>query len=226
MPHPFIIWAATRTASTSLARATGAENEPFHFGPPANRLHPVYERWKTNGDALVLGGDCFKHLPEWFEDGFNVALAKAATGYRHIHLVRLSELDRLISNDIAGQLDAWWPEEARIRFAEVRIGGRVLNPLDVPRLIENARRIRRAWQAVEPHLAPVLTVLQEHLTSRDIDIRQATLRRLTAFLGLPSDSLSDLDLSIRSGDQKTRQVRDMVPNIGELRTTLLAEGLV
>lgn len=231
MPNPFIVWAATRTSSTNLAEATGAENEPFHFGPPANRWHWVYETWQNNGIPrfdLVLGSrDCFKHLPEWFGDGFNVALAKAATaaGYRHIHLIRLNELDRLISNDVAGQLDAWWPKEANDRFAELRSGERQLNPLDVSRLIGNARRIRQAWRAVEPHLAPVLILTQEDLTSRDMDVRGSSLRRLAAFLGLRGDSLKELDLSMQFGGQKTARVRDLIPNVGELRQALMTEGL-
>lgn len=229
---PFILWAATRTSSTNLAEATGAENEPFHFGPPPNRLNWVYAEWQQHGmvghlDQVCHMRECFKHLPEWFDDGFNIALAQAATraGYRHIHLIRLNELDRLVSNDVAGQLDAWWPKEADDRFAELRSGERHLNPLDVTRLIENARRVRQAWRAVEPHLAPVLTLTQEDLTSRDVDIRGDALRRLAGFLGLPGDSLRDLDLSMQFGGQKTVRIRDLVPNVGELRQALMTEGL-
>lgn len=229
---PFLVWAATRTSSTNLAEATGAENEPFHFGPPANRLHWVYAQWQRDGLQTNLLDVCaetrsFKHLPEWFDDGFNAALAKLSTafGYRHIHLIRLNELDRLISNDVAGQLDAWWPKEADDRFAELRSGERHLNPLDVPRLIGNARRVRQAWRAVEPYLAPVLTLTQEDLTSRDMDVRGDALRRLSGFLGLPGDSLKDLDLSMQFGGQKTARVRDLIPNVGELRQALMTEGL-
>lgn len=236
MPKPFIIWASTRTSSTNLAEATGAENEPFHFGPPPNRLHFVYAQWLAGNQGpefdfvlrgILVRNESFKHLPEWFADGFNMALARSATslGYRHIHLIRLNELDRLVSNDIAGQLDAWWPKEADDRFAELRSGERHLNPLDVTRLIENARRVRQVWRAVEPHLAPVLTLTQEDLTSWDVDIRGDALRRLAGFLGLPGDSLRDLDLSMQFGGQKTVRIRDLVPNVGELRQALMTEGL-
>jgi len=236
MAYHFIIWAATRTSSTSLASATNAENEPFHFGPPPNRLNWAYADWqkqRTNeklisGLSLALSDrPCFKHLPEWFDDDFNVGLAKRSTafGYRHIHLIRLNELERLISNDVAGQLDAWWPKEAKERFAELRSGTRRLNPLDVPRLIGNAKRVRAAWNAVEPHLSPVLTVLQERLTGKDADTRIGTLRKIADFLDLPSDSLRDLDLSMRNGGQNTAQILDLLPNVGELRTRLMEEGL-
>lgn len=229
----FIIWAATRTSSTNLAEATGVENEPFHYGPPPNRLHWAYQEWQSHGIVGHLAQVCqasesFKHLPEWFDDGFNIALAKAATaaGYRHIHLIRLNEFERLISNDVAGQLDAWWPTEARERFSELRNGKRFLNPLDVPRLIGHARRVRQAWREVEPYLAPVLTLTQEHLTTRNVDVRTEELRRLAAFLGLPGDSLRDLDLSMQFGGQRTAQIRDLLPNVEELRTTMMAEGLL
>jgi hypothetical protein len=73
-------------------------------------------------------------MVEGHDDGFNVALAKAATanGYRHIHLVRLDTLERLISLDVAGQVESWWPEQARERFAELANGERTLNPLSEP----------------------------------------------------------------------------------------------
>jgi hypothetical protein len=235
--RPFVIWAATRTSSTSLASVTGAENEPFHFGPPANRLNWAYEEWQKDrtsekldsGLSIALSDrPCFKHLPEWFDDEFNVALAIKSTefGYRHIHLIRLNELDRLISTDVAGQLDSWWPKEARERFAELRKGERKFNPLDVPRLIENAKRVRQAWWAVERHLSPVLHIVFERLTGKDVDIRVSTLRKIAAFLDLPPDSLRDLDLSMQSGGQNTAQILDLLPNVGELRTRLMEEGLV
>jgi len=232
MPRPFILWAATRTSSTNLAEAISAENEPFHFGPPASRLNWAYAEWQNgrlDADLSIALSDrpCFKHLPEWFDDEFNVALARKSTefGYKHIHLIRLNELDRLISNDVAGQLDAWWPKEADDRFAELRSGQRQLNPLDVPRLVGNAKRVWQAWGVVEPHLAPVLTVAQEYLTNRDCDIRHHTLKRLAGFLDLPTDSLRDLDLSMQFGGQRTVRIRDLIPNIGELRQALMTEGL-
>ena len=231
--RPFIIWAATRTSSTNLANATGAENEPFHFGPPPNRLHWIYEAWARDHqeDAFIQvyeQNTCFKHLPEWFTDDFNVALARTSTaaGYRHIHLVRLNELDRLISNDVAGQLDAWWPKEAKERFAELRKGERRLNPLDVHRLIGNAKRVRAAWREVESHLSPVLTILHERLTSKKQEIRISSLRKISEFLGLPADSLGDLDLSMQNGGQNTAQILDLLPNVDELRRALMAEGML
>lgn len=235
--RPFIIWAATRTSSTSLAGAVGAENEPFHFGPPPNRLNWAYAEWRKqktverldSGLSIALSDrPCFKHLPEWFDDEFNVALAIKSTefGYRHIHLIRLNELERLVSNDVAGQLDAWWPKEAKERFAELRSGTRKLNPLDVPRLIGNAKRVRAAWDAVQHHLSPVLMILHERLTGKDIDIRVSTLRKIAAFLDLPTDSLMDLDLSMRNGAQNTPQIMDLLPNVGELRARLMEEGLL
>jgi hypothetical protein len=233
MPKSFIIWAATRTSSTNLAEATGAENEPYQAGPPESRLHWIYQQWQRDGLPANLLDVCaekqsFKHLPEWFDDGFNIALARLTTafGYRHVRLIRLTELDRLISNDVAGQLNAWSPGDAVERFAEVKRGARQLNPLDVPRLIENARRIREAWHAVEPHLAPILTLIHEHITAHRVDLRVTALRRLAGFLGLPAESLTDLNLSMQRGGQNTAQIRDMIPNVGELRQAMMTEGLV
>jgi hypothetical protein len=227
MGQPFVIWAAERTSGTNLCLALGAENEPFQPGPPASHLAWVYDAWRVSGDAepvkrLAASGSSFKHVPEEFDDRFNAALARITTaaGYRHVHLVRLDELGRLISLDVAGQLDAWWPGEAKERFAELRSGNRRLNPLDVPRLVKVSNEARLSWQAVSAHLGVVLTLTFEALTTRDHDTRHLALRRLMAFLDLPHETLAVLDRAMITGGQNSAQIRDLVPNIDELRGAL------
>jgi hypothetical protein len=224
--RPFVIWAAARTSSTNLCLALGAENEPFQAGPPASRLAWAYDDWRVTGDVrpiidLAKSRTSFKHIPEDFDDGFNQALAEWTTlnGYQHIHLVRLDEVSRLISLDVAGQLDAWWPHDAEARFAELRSGLRHLNPLDVPRLVGVSKNSRRSWAAVACHLGPVLTVTFERLTAREPLIRRPELSRLRRFLEL-REEFERLDAAMGTGGQDTGQIRDLIPNIDELRRSL------
>lgn len=232
MSQRVVIWAATRTSSTNLCHALHAENEPFQAGPPPSRLAWAYKAWQTSGETYPLVELCasetdFKHVPEWFDDGFNVALAQIATdyGYRHIHLVRMNSLARLISLDVAGQLNAWWPEDAEARFAELARGDRTLNPLDVPRLIAVCRQAMRCWLAIRPYLGPMITVTQEFITSRDQGTRHTALREVMRFLELPEDALPGLDAAMRDGGQHGERMRALLPNVDELRTALIAEGM-
>ena len=231
MGQPFIIWAATRTASTTLSNALNAETEPFNIGPPPNRLCWVYDLWRSTGSIRDIGRICesglsIKHMVEGHDDGFNVALAKAATanGYRHIHLVRLDTLERLISLDVAGQVESWWPEQARERFAELANGERTLNPLDVKRLVGNARIIAERWRSVSRHLGCTLTITCEDITSHARSRRIPALRRITRFLELPPAMLETLDAAMHRGDQDTRAIRSYVPNVGELRAAIHREA--
>jgi hypothetical protein len=228
-----IIWAATRTSSTNLCLALGAESEPFQAGPPASRLHWAYRAWQKRKTTIPIMNLCashksFKHIPEHFDDGFNAEIAKISTrlGYRHLHLVRLNELDRLISNDIAGQLNAWNTNDARAKFAEIKAGTRRLNLLDVPRLVQNSRRVIEAWDAVDAYLAPVLLVTYEELTIRDEVRRSHVLNRIDRFLELSMTEAIALAEACVAGGQNTAQVRDAVPNVAELRNRLMTEGVL
>ncbi len=225
--YPLVIWAATRTGSTNLCATLGAENEPFQAGPPPSRLAWAYDAWRASGDIraieeLVSQRTSFKHLPEEFDDGFNVVIAQSAVrnGYRHVHLVRLNELARLISLDVAGQLNAWWPHDAAERFAELQRGDRRLNPLDVERLIAVSETAHRSWSAVSPHLNVVLEVTLEALTTKHREKRYTVLGRLASFLELSRVRLMELDAAMFHGGQDTGQIRDLIPNVSELREAL------
>ena len=229
---PFIIWAATRTSSTNLCRALGAENEPFQAGPPESRLAWSYRRWREDRSTRAIELLCenkisIKHIAEAFDDEFNIALARTALhhGYRHIHLVRLNEVARLISLDVAGQLDAWWPHDAKDRFEELKESGHRLNPLDVPRLLENSRQVMRSWHAVAPYIHPKIRVTYEDLITKDSHRRESVLRWIVNYLEFPISKISELDEAMRTGGQNSAQVRDLIPNIFELRMRMTSEGL-
>ncbi len=228
--RPFLLWAATRTASTTLSDALGAECEPFNEGPPPNPRHWVYALWRATGDTGPLDQICrdnvsLKHMVEAHDGGFNVALAKSATrhGYRHLHLVRLDTVERLVSLDLAGQLEAWWPAEARQAFTKVLHGEVTLNPLDVPRLIGNARSVHHRWLSVATHLGPTLTVICEDLVTPRRDRRHAVFRRIARFLELPD--IAALDATLQKGGQDTGSIRAFVPNVAELRAAVMEQGL-
>lgn len=227
----FIIWSAARSGSINLCDALGAESEPFNPWPPKAKLADIYLNWPKSADhleQLCEAGYCLKHLPEGFGDDFNVGLARIASrhGYRHIHLVRRDELARLVSRGIAMQTNAWIPAKAKAKFAELREGRKKLAPLDVDEAMRNTLRVRRAWNTIAPHLGPTRMMLHEHLTSRNVTIRHATLLELIDFLELPYGWIVRLKTAMRDGGQRSEQVWDLVPNIAEMRAALLREGLL
>jgi len=228
---PFIIWAATRTGSTALAEVLDAENEPFQNGEHPNRLGWIYDRWqrgeRTSAMYDVLrSGLCLKHLPEGFSDDFNTCLADMATfrDYRHIHLVRWNELARLVSLDLAIQTDAWKREEAAYKLDAARRGEIAVRPLNIPALLENSDRVDRAWRTVRSYLGSYITIAFEDATCPEIWRRDLVLPGLQSFIGRPDREA--FHEAMRTSSQDSQKLRDLLPNIDNLRRALIARGRI
>jgi hypothetical protein len=231
-----VIWTDPRTAGTALSAALksiseypSVVDEPFQYGPNPKTLGYVYENWCINGDPAVLYQALarhilIKHIPEAFDDNFNADLARAAeyNGYRHIRLIRCDTFARLASRGIAEQIDVWVADKATLD--DLHAGD--LAPLDVPHLISDLRLDAARWDAVQPHLTSILTVRTEDVVSPMRKRRHACLRRILRFLELSPEGLGVIDEALARGGQNTSRIWRLLPNLGELRTALILEGVV
>lgn len=217
-----LIWAVPRVGSTALAAAMGALNEPFHQD----------FQWSEAAEIeRICSGRCsIKHIYEECPDELNIAIAHIArgNGYRHIRLVRRSEFARLVSRGIAAQLVAWVPETAAAKFAALRAGKAKLDPLDIDELMNYHRMTRHRWGVIRSHIAndPIITIAFEDITNQNSLHRRTELDRIARYLGLSSGQLAQIDRAMRTGGQDTQSVWELVPNIDQLHSALVREGVL
>ena len=231
MSSPWIIWTVPRTGGTNLSAALkslserpAAEDEPFQFGDNPRQFSGVYERWRRRPSAIgelssiCEVGWCIKHIPESFDDAFNIALAQETerAGYRHIHLTRRDEFARLISRDVAEQLNAWEARDAFPLIHEILAGRHRLHPLDVPHLIVNKRLGEHRWRMIRPHLSNVVEITTEEIIIDPGFI----IQRLALVLGLDCESAAK---TLPAQGQDTKRIWHLIPNLDELRAALKAE---
>jgi hypothetical protein len=236
MSNPWIIWTVPRTGGTTLSRALKAvsehkkiEDEPFQYGDHPKELAHIYEHWRKTKEiselTIRLIDRCLiKHIPEAFDDEFNIKLAQISSdlNYKHINLKRQDELARLISRDIAQQLDVWQPPKSTEVINDIISGKRQLKPLDVPHLIDNYRLGQHRWHKIKPHLGKILDITMEDLLYRD---RQATITRLIRYLNLPESAHVRINTLLDDGGQDSGKIWRFLPNIDELKQALQNEGL-
>jgi hypothetical protein len=211
-----IIWALPRVGSTALGRALDALNEPFQLKDAFSGADAI--------ERVCAARKSIKHLYEECPDASNIALAQAANrhGYRHIHLIRCDEFARLVSRDIATQREAWTPDLAEARFAELKLGKARLAPLDIPHLLKLHRLGIQRWQTIRLYLGTFLTVRFEDITSSDRQRRHLALRRIAAYLDMRS--IERLERTLEASGQETKTVWNLVPNIAQFRKALGTGG--
>jgi hypothetical protein len=229
--YPWLIWTDPRTAGTAFSAALKAisehpsvEDECFQYGPKPKQFANIYENWCIAGDPsalyrLLADHVLLKHIPEAFDDNFNADLARAAeyNGYRHIRLVRCNTFARLVSRGVAEQIDAWRTDAKSI------VAG--LKPLDVIHLVEDMRLDAARWHAVSRHITSCLVVRTEDLISRNRERRHACFGKVLRYLELPrSGGMEILDRTLERSGQHTESAWPLLPNLGELRVALAAEG--
>ena len=232
MSSSWIIWTVPRTGGTNLSAALKslsehppAEDEPFQYGENPRQFAWVYEAWcKRPSDisrisAVCEGGWLIKHIPESFDDAFNVALAQETerAGYRHIHLTRRDEFARLVSRDVAEQLNAWEAKDAVPLIEDVLAGRRQIAPLDVQHLIENKQIGEHRWRMIRPHLSNVIEI-----TTEEIIIDPGfVMQRLALVLGLDCERAAK---ALPAQGQDTRRIWHLITNLDKLRAALAAES--
>jgi len=239
---PFIIWTFRRTGGTSLrsiffwlSRFKAWQDEAFNRDRELGHITAAFE---DSRDHAALDRDIagvigerknLKHCIEVVPYEVTSALLRhaVAAGYRHVVLLRLNEVDRLLSLNLARMTRAWGPEEARRAYAEIRDGTRVLEPLNLQQLRRDLDRdaaaLGRLMRAMFQQRVRYGMTLFEELYEGPIDARLAEVRRVAALLGLSraeteSDGAFTGTLTGRS--QGTRDIYSFVPNYDEARETI------
>jgi hypothetical protein len=238
---PIIIWTFRRTGGTSLrgilfwlTRRPSFQDEAFNDLPP-RELGGLTTRFREDRDedALRLGiREAFaerypnlKHCIENVPFRLNSVLIEEAAklGYRHILLLRLNEIDRQVSLEIARQTGAWGPEVAIEVFDDIRAGRR-----EMPAL--NLGIMRRQVEADAAALGKLLrlfmlfgqkpvSVFFESLYTGPLQDRYAAFRLLAADVGIPgANELSDSVFHKSAADrgQNSASMLRFIPNIQEV----------
>ncbi len=212
-PSPVLIWTFRRSGGTSLrgilfwlTKRDSFQDEAFNDDPP-RELGMLTRAFRETGDEDALrasirealrSGRNLKHCVEVVPFRLSSILLEEALarGYRNIILLRLNEVDRQVSLELARMTNAWGPEEARGVYQAVKEGRRSLPPLNLPRMRVQAEadaarlgHLVRLFMTArqEPNM-----VFFEDLYTGDVVKRCQAFRRLAASVGIPkADTLHD-----------------------------------
>ena len=247
MSHPFIIWTMQRTGGTSLAdllmemsEHPAAEHEPFNRD---RQFGAVTAAWADAHDEAALAEAMagilkqrflIKHTYELRDMALNAALlrAAAATGYRHIFLLRQDELARLVSKFIAEANGTWFADYAAKVYDKIRAGERRLSPVPAANLVASYRRCRQMTEEIRGWMArlalPIHDVAYEELYVGDRESRLRHFSRLCRFLDFAPEVIelhrADIEEKLFHGSQNTQSILGFLPNLDEIVEALLAEG--
>jgi len=209
---PILIWTFRRSGGTSLrailfwlTKRESFQDEAFNDDPP-RELGAITRAFRETGNEGALRASirealgsarnlkhCIDAVPFRLS---SVLLDEAlARGYRNIILLRLNEVDRQVSLDMARRTGVWGPDEARVLYQAVQEGRRSLPPLNVPVMRVQAEvdaallgKLVRLFMVArqEPN-----TVFFEDLYTGDVAKRCQAFRELAVSVGIPN--AHDLD---------------------------------
>lgn len=244
MSDPFVIWTMRRTGGTTftslltdLSEHRGTQHEPFNLD---RKFGHVTQGWTDTHDldalkagmaAVLDDRPLIKHCYELVPEMVNLALVKATTerGYRHIVLDRASEVDRIVSLELAKITGAWGVDDATGIYAEIEAGTRSLAPVD----IDAARKHLVTCAALRRWLAGVfdasrhtpLLVYFEEIYS-DFEAGKQVIEDILACLQIDPaahrDYSAKLVEALTRKAQKSQSIAHAVPNMDALRTALEA----
>ena len=220
---------------TTLSEHPGTQHEPFN---PDRKFGWVTQGWIDNSDTaeLMKGLDqvladtpLIKHCYELVPEMVNLALIKATSdrGYRHIVLDRETEVDRIISLELAKTTGAWGAEAAETIYAEIEAGRRQLPEIDIPQASSHMKACAnlRRWLAEQfdaAHHTPLLVYFEEVYGDFKAGVR--TVEEVLDCLGIvPSDQAKYEALLVEAlteQSQNSQSIAGAVPNMEDLRNTL------
>jgi hypothetical protein len=233
---PLIIWTFRRTGGTSLrgilfwlSGRDSLQDEAFNDDPPRQLGH-ITSAYRVSQDeaalragvrAAMAGRPNLKHCIENVPFRLNSVLVEetAALGYQNVVLLRLNEVERQISLEMALALGAWGPDEAREIYEEVRAGRQAVPPLRTKVMERQAESDAAALGKLVRlfminGIVPI-TVFFEALYAGDKPTRCAAFRRLAAAVGIPGAAALADDVfhkaAIESG-QDSASMKTFFPN--------------
>jgi hypothetical protein len=241
---PIIVWTFRRTGGTSLKsilfHLTGRpsfEDEALNDDPP-RELGGVTAAFRQTGDVGPLMESLSEHLKSRrnlkhccetvpFEVTRRLFEASLEFDYRHVLLLRIGEIDRLISLEIARKLNAWGPDEARQAIAKLKSG-----EIEAPEL--NVELLRKRAKADAEILGMILRLFMaarrdyvlvffEDLYHGATQTRCREFRRIASAVGIDGaeDMTDDVfeNAATQSG-QDTRGIAEYITNLSEARAAL------
>lgn len=204
---PILIWTFRRTGGTSLrgilfwlTKRGSFQDEAFN-DDPERELGSITQAFRKTGDDVLLrlsirnaldSARNLKHCIDAVPFRLSSVLLDEALsrGYRNVILLRLNEVDRQISLDMARRTGAWGPDEARVLYQAVREGRRSLPPLNVQLMRVQAEadaallgKLIRLFMTArqEPNI-----VFFEDLYTGDVATRYQAFRKLAVSVGIPN----------------------------------------
>lgn len=242
LSDPYVIWTMRRTGGTTLASLLsvlsehpGVQHEPFN----AERVFGhISQAFLANGDLEQLRSDLMdclaprpviKHCYELTSEAFNRVFLEVTSqlGYRHIVLDRRSEVDRIVSLELAYLTGAWGGEGAKKFYPAIEAGEVVLEPINLKRALGqmelcHTRRQQLAEMTAAPFPAPFVVYFEDVYT--DPKEGRALIERLLTFLGIRPEDHTDYnrrvnDALLRRG-QNTVRILQAVPDFEKARMRL------
>jgi hypothetical protein len=242
---PIVIWTFRRTGGTSMRGIlfwlTGRESlqdEAFNDDPP-RQLGALTAQFRADGDEIALRSGMraalanarpnLKHCIENVPFRLNSVLIEetARLKYRHILLLRLNEIDRQISLEMARRTGAWGPDEAARIYEDIRAGRREMLPLNIDlmrrQVDADAAALGKLMRLFMLSRQEPATVFFEDFYMGSIAERCASFRRLAVSVGIPrAHELDDSVFHKAAGalGQNSASMRRYVPNADEALAAL------
>lgn len=219
----------------SLSEFDGIEHEPFNR---ERGLGHITRNW----DALQISRrldeeiaqalkqrplikHCYELVP--FEVTQSLFLMSQRFGYRHIFLHRRSELDRLLSLELAKQTGAWGPEQAQEIYAQFKSETRALAPVQIETARAHAAHCQRCSQRLTELLKSEVAQVFEISFEDLYGVHETGILRLKALLrfleidvpdGLATQTRINRALSQKA--QNSAELFQKIPNIEAVREAL------
>ena len=244
MSYPFLIWTMRRTGGTTLASLVmemsehiATEHEPFNIDRKFGWVSKAWQQDKdkaaleANIDAFLQPGRKVKHCYEIVPQPVNAALMQLAGryDYRHVILDRDSEVDRILSLELAKLTGAWGKDDAQRNYLAIERGEVTLPPLDIPAALHHLQLCRKQRKQLAQDLAGLgitpFVVTFEQVYS-DFDAGRERVLALLAHLGIDPAAFPDFEErvseAILSKGQNSARISRFVPNLEEAQARLQA----
>jgi hypothetical protein len=236
---PVIIWTFRRTGGTSLrgilfwlTKRGSFQDEAFN-DRPERELGSITSKFRDDNDdedlresvrTVMSARRNLKHCIENVPFRLNSVLIEETIklGYRHVILLRLNEIDRQVSLEMARSTGAWGPTEASSIYADIREGRREMPALNIGLMRRqtesDAAALGKLLRLFMLARQEPLKVFFEDLYLGSMTERCDAFRRVAQGVGVPGASnLGDtvFENAATKLGQDSGSMRSFVPNLSE-----------
>jgi hypothetical protein len=241
MQQSFVIWTFQRTGGTALTSALSIstknseiKHEPFNRDRDFSNISKAFREGDISCSTklthnLLESGLSFKHCFELHSIEFNSMLLEvfdSYPNYRHIILMRNSEIRRILSLYLAKQTNVWgkWKVD-KGGFDEIIAGKQLLDPFPIDEMINHSKKCLkyRDWIQGVFKTKEILNlfITYEDLYERSPQRRIENFKKVFDFVGA-TFTLEDRGVynCIFSSKQGSDDIFKYVPNIEEAKKYL------